>query len=88
MKEKRGIRSAFRNTMIVALLACVMALVPSVAAHAKFENYSEGGTSTNNDHTGRYSGLSRSYLIDGKDGGFLWKTIPQISAILLILRRV
>lgn len=70
MKEKRGIRSAFRNTMIVALLACVMALVPSVAAHAKFENYSEGGTSTNNDHTGRYSGLSRSYLIDGKDGGF------------------
>lgn len=70
MKEKRGIRSAFRNTMIVALLACVMALVPSVAAHAKFENYSEGGTSTNNDHTGRYSGLSRSYLIEGKDGGF------------------
>lgn len=70
MKEKRGIKSAFRNTMIVALLACVMALVPSVAAHAKFENYSEGGTSTNNDHTGRYSGLSRSYLIDGKDGGF------------------
>lgn len=70
MKEKRGIRSAFRNTMIVALLACVMALVPFVAAHAKFENYSEGGTSTNNDHTGRYSGLSRSYLIDGKDGGF------------------
>lgn len=70
MKEKRGIRSAFRNTMIVALLACVMALVPSVATHAKFENYSEGGTSTNNDHTGRYSGLSRSYLIDGKDGGF------------------
>ena len=70
MKEKRGIKSAFRNTMIVALLACVMALVPSVAAHAKFENYSEGGTSTNNDHTGRYSGLSRSYLIEGKDGGF------------------
>lgn len=70
MKEKRGIRSAFRNTMIVALLACVMALVPFVATHAKFENYSEGGTSTNNDHTGRYSGLSRSYLIDGKDGGF------------------
>lgn len=70
MKEKRGIRSAFRHTMIAALLACVMALVPSVAAHAKFENYSEGGTSTNNDHTGRYSGLSRSYLIDGKDGSF------------------
>ena len=70
MRGKWEISSAISRVMLTVLLVCVMALVPSVAAHAKFENYSDGGTSTNNDHTGRYSGLSRSYLIDGKDGGF------------------
>ncbi len=77
MRGKWEISSAISRVMLTVLLVCVMALVPSVVTHAKFENYTEGGTSTNNDHAGRYSGLSRSYLIEKSDGS--WQRLEYSS---------